>query len=91
MKTLWKSGVVGLAIAMISGLGAVSVSTDAKAWESKKPVQFVIMAGKGGGADKAVRFVTSIRKSVPASEETCTLEAPPRRSRRRTVRSLTSS
>ena len=60
MKTLWKSGLVGLGIAMISGLGAVSVPTDAKAWEPKKPVQFIIMAGKGGGADKAVRFMQNI-------------------------------
>ena len=60
MKTLWKSGLVGLGIAMISGLGAVSVPSDAKAWEPKKPVQFIIMAGKGGGADKAVRFIQTI-------------------------------
>jgi tripartite-type tricarboxylate transporter receptor subunit TctC len=29
-------------------------------WEPKKPVEFVVMAGKGGGADKAVRFMQSI-------------------------------
>jgi tripartite-type tricarboxylate transporter receptor subunit TctC len=26
------------------------------AWEPQKPVEFVVMAGKGGGADKAVRL-----------------------------------
>ncbi len=30
------------------------------AWQPKKPVEFVVMAGKGGGADKAVRFMQSI-------------------------------
>jgi putative tricarboxylic transport membrane protein len=30
------------------------------AWEPQKPVQFVVMAGKGGGADKAVRLLQSI-------------------------------
>ncbi len=60
MKTLWKSGLVGLGIAMILGLGVVSVPTDAKAWEPKKPVQFIIMAGKGGGADKMSRLMQSV-------------------------------
>jgi tripartite-type tricarboxylate transporter receptor subunit TctC len=30
------------------------------AWEPVKPVEFVVMAGKGGGADKAVRLLQSI-------------------------------
>lgn len=30
------------------------------AWEPSKPVEFVVMAGKGGGADKAVRLMQSI-------------------------------
>ena len=60
MKTLWKSGLVGLGIATILGLGTVSVPTDAKAWEPKKPVTFVIMAGKGGGADKMARLMQSL-------------------------------
>ncbi len=29
-------------------------------WKPAKPVEFVVMAGKGGGADKAVRFLQSI-------------------------------
>jgi tripartite-type tricarboxylate transporter receptor subunit TctC len=32
----------------------------ASAWEPQKPVEFVVMAGKGGGADKAVRLMQSI-------------------------------
>jgi putative tricarboxylic transport membrane protein len=37
----------------------VSVGT-AQAWEPNKPVDFVIMAGKGGGADKMARLMQSI-------------------------------
>lgn len=32
----------------------------AAAWEPKKPVDFVIMAGKGGGADKMARLMQSV-------------------------------
>lgn len=29
-------------------------------WAPTKPVQFIVMAGKGGGADKATRFLTDV-------------------------------
>jgi tripartite-type tricarboxylate transporter receptor subunit TctC len=54
---------------LIIGLGAVAalgltstVATDAAAqgWQPKKPVEFVIMAGKGGGADRLARFIQGI-------------------------------
>lgn len=32
----------------------------AQAWEPRKPIEFVIMAGKGGGADKMARFIQAI-------------------------------
>ena len=52
---------LSLGLALGLGLGFTAASVDsAKAWEPKKPVEFVIMAGKGGGADKAVRFIQSI-------------------------------
>ena len=52
---------LSLGLALGLGLGFTVASADsAKAWEPKKPVEFVIMAGKGGGADKAVRFIQSI-------------------------------
>ncbi|HSR56517.1 MAG TPA: tripartite tricarboxylate transporter substrate-binding protein, partial [Alphaproteobacteria bacterium] len=36
-------------------------STDASAaWKPRKPVEFVIMAGKGGGADRLARFIQGI-------------------------------
>ncbi|MCH7937062.1 MAG: tripartite tricarboxylate transporter substrate binding protein [Proteobacteria bacterium] len=52
---------LSLGLTLGLGLGFTVASADsAKAWEPKKPVEFVIMAGKGGGADKAVRFIQTI-------------------------------
>ena len=40
---------------------ASAVTSDAYAgWEPNKPIEFVIMAGKGGGADKMARLMQSI-------------------------------
>ncbi len=49
-----------LATAGIMTLVALGVSSAAKAWEPTKPVDFVIMAGKGGGADKMARLMQAI-------------------------------
>ena len=51
---------LSLGLALGVGLGFITTPKIAAAWEPKKPVEFVIMAGKGGGADKAVRFLQSI-------------------------------
>jgi len=53
--------VLSLGVALGLGLGFSAATVDsAQAWEPKKPVEFVVMAGKGGGADKAVRFIQNI-------------------------------
>ena len=52
-----------LALSAAVGLGlAFSVPSEAVAqgWQPKKPVEFVIMAGKGGGADRLARFIQGI-------------------------------
>ncbi len=51
-----------LALGLAAGLGlTMGLANNATAgWEPKKPVQFVVMAGKGGGADKAVRLMQAI-------------------------------
>jgi len=52
---------LGVALGLGLGFSAATVdSAQAQTWEPKKPVQFIIMAGKGGGADKAVRFMQNI-------------------------------
>ena len=48
-------GVTG-ATAFVAGFGSAAVAE----WKPRKPVEFVVMAGKGGGADKAVRLMQSI-------------------------------
>jgi tripartite-type tricarboxylate transporter receptor subunit TctC len=40
--------------------GSGSALAGGHSWEPKKPVEFIVMAGKGGGADKAVRFIQNI-------------------------------
>ena len=61
MKSFTRLSTLALGAILTFGFGAATMSTDAvAAWKPKKPVQFIIMAGKGGGADKAVRFLQSI-------------------------------
>jgi tripartite-type tricarboxylate transporter receptor subunit TctC len=50
---------VGLVATM--GLTAgVAVTDAAAAWKPQKPIEFVIMAGKGGGADKMARLMQTV-------------------------------
>jgi putative tricarboxylic transport membrane protein len=51
---------VTLGLVLLSGLGAASAPSPALAWEPQKPIEFVIMAGAGGGADKMARFMQAI-------------------------------
>jgi tripartite-type tricarboxylate transporter receptor subunit TctC len=52
---------LGLGAGLMLGLGAVAMPQDAAAgWEPRKPVEFIIMAGKGGGADKMARLMQTI-------------------------------
>ena len=55
-----KHQLFGLGIALGLGVAAVGLPQAAFAWEPKKPVDFIVMAGKGGGADKAVRKMQAI-------------------------------
>lgn len=41
-------------------LGAAAFTSSAQAWEPTKPIDFVIMAGAGGGADQIARFIQSV-------------------------------
>ena len=49
------------AAAALAAASLASVTGAAQAaWEPKKPIDFVIMAGKGGGADKMARLMQTI-------------------------------
>lgn len=41
-------------------LGLMAMTGTAQAWEPTKPIDFVIMAGAGGGADRIARFIQSV-------------------------------
>lgn len=43
-----------------AALGFMTLTSAAQAWEPNKPVDFVIMAGAGGGADQIARFIQSV-------------------------------
>ena len=50
--------IFSFSLILVVGLGVVGVLQNAvAAWQPKKPVEFVIMAGKGGGADKMARLM----------------------------------
>ena len=52
---------VMLALAVGAGIGMLAQPQVAQAeWQPKKPVEFVIMAGQGGGADRLARLIQSI-------------------------------
>jgi tripartite-type tricarboxylate transporter receptor subunit TctC len=56
-----RAWLLGLAAGFAAGAGTMATSQDAlAAWKPKKPVEFVIMAGKGGGADRLARFIQGI-------------------------------
>ena len=44
------------ALAMVSA-AALLVAGPVQAWQPKKPVEFIIMAGTGGGADQIARLL----------------------------------
>ena len=61
MRLLTKAGVATIGLGLVASFGTVTYATDADAaWKPRKPVEFVIMAGKGGGADRLARFIQGI-------------------------------
>ena len=46
--------------ALVLGCATVVVASPAIAWQPNKPIDFIIMAGKGGGADKMARLMQGI-------------------------------
>jgi putative tricarboxylic transport membrane protein len=65
--TGWLPPGLGLLLALVAS--AVPAGTQ---WQPTKPVQFIVMAGQGGGADRAVRFLVDLiakRHLAPMSFE----------------------
>lgn len=55
---LSKRNFLGLVAA--TAVGITGMATSALAWEPRKPIDFVIMAGPGGGADQIARFIQNV-------------------------------
>lgn len=53
-----KRNFLGLASAALIALSPLAVH--AEGWQPRKPIDFVIMAGPGGGADQIARFIQSV-------------------------------
>ncbi len=63
MKSIYvgKLVLIGAGFGLAFGGAVTAMSGDANAqWQPRKPVEFVIMAGQGGGADRLARFIQSI-------------------------------
>ncbi len=60
MKKLSASLLSAAIVASMTLASAVVSAPADAAWAPKKPVEFVIMAGKGGGADKMARLMQSV-------------------------------
>ncbi|MDH3380861.1 MAG: tripartite tricarboxylate transporter substrate binding protein, partial [Gammaproteobacteria bacterium] len=58
MKSLLRKALLFPAVSVFVAL--IGLSTSAHAWEPQKPVEFIIMAGTGGGADQMARLMQSI-------------------------------
>ena len=61
MKTLLKKVLgVGVAVGLVAGFTVVQGKVANAGWEPVKPIELVVMAGKGGGADKLARLIQTI-------------------------------
>ncbi|HEX5998633.1 MAG TPA: tripartite tricarboxylate transporter substrate-binding protein [Hyphomicrobiaceae bacterium] len=56
--TGWTSGALALCASALAL--ALSAQAPAQAWEPTKPIQFIIPAGTGGGADQMARFIQGV-------------------------------
>lgn len=59
MKQFIRKSLIASAISAVATLGLLSAAP-AMAWEPTKPVEFVVPAGTGGGADQMARFIQGI-------------------------------
>jgi tripartite-type tricarboxylate transporter receptor subunit TctC len=58
--TVTRRALTGCALALGLSVAVSGIVTPAQAWEPKKPVEMIIMAGTGGGADQIARLIQGI-------------------------------
>lgn len=64
-----RRNVLKLGLALGFGLTTLGVVQPAHAWEPQKPVEFIIMAGTGGGADQLARLLQSLIEKKKLSSQ----------------------
>jgi putative tricarboxylic transport membrane protein len=60
MKRVKKSLLACAVTGAFTAVGAAAMVSQAAAWEPQKPVEFIIMAGTGGGADQIARLMQGL-------------------------------
>ena len=60
MYSLKRLFFAGIGVAMAATSLVSTANADGHGWKPTKPIDFIIMAGKGGGADKMARLMQSI-------------------------------
>ncbi|MEM7598205.1 MAG: tripartite tricarboxylate transporter substrate binding protein [Pseudomonadota bacterium] len=60
--SITKRGLLGLTAAALMATSPIAVLADG--WKPRKPIDFVIMAGAGGGADQIARFIQSVAEKA---------------------------
>ncbi len=63
---------VAVAVGATMTLASAVTTTAEAAWEPKKPIEFIIMAGKGGGADKMARLMQAAIEKLKLSSKPLT-------------------
>lgn len=69
MKLLRKLAILPALTLTAAALVGVTQNAAAEGWTPKKPVEFVIMAGPGGGADKMARLMQTVIEKHKFSEK----------------------
>ena len=71
MRKLTRSTIGGAlgAFALALAAGSLASPRSAYAWEPKKPIDLVIMAGKGGGTDRMARLMQSVIEKYKLSSK----------------------
>ncbi|MEL6434631.1 MAG: tripartite tricarboxylate transporter substrate-binding protein, partial [Pseudomonadota bacterium] len=60
--SITKRGLLGLTAAALLATSPIAALADG--WKPRKPIDFVIMAGAGGGADQIARFIQSVAEKA---------------------------
>ena len=64
MNRYLKTSVIVLSTTVLAAMCVAVLPVGAKAWEPTRPVEFIVPAGTGGGADQMARMIQGIIPST---------------------------